>query len=440
MDAALKNALLDLIKQIADVGKDGKWSQIRISLRPKVYEELVKKLLRDDAQTIKLALIRALDDNKITMDEWRKIGLNWVRSHTTDPFAKDVLASLNDGKITKNEAVAIAVKWAQSSTDNADIKNLLGLIKGNGFDVDGAKKLLIKYLQGSGLAGIATAVENALTTGKVTSRDVFLMLASWAAISGEEGLADILEQLKNAPPEEVILGWLANRIGAAINKPAADVTAFFDLVRQEGELVEQQDWLGAISLLMGTVHFEFGKDLLDALRDGKFKEFIIKEMASLLQGFAGNEAQSLAASIVGIITGTQSLFATAPESDAASVLTSAVALERWRSIREVLYLARLAVFSETSVVSTDPQGRPNVFAAAAIRFVTPLHELLPAGTKQEKKEDYADTVTRFLDVQFAGRMRPFNDVSAMETDDLSPDSTVPCSMLYFKVRERRITA
>lgn len=180
----LENALRSLVQELPAAIRTQNWEALEDDARQDVYKAVANVLLGKDNQTIAKALLNALADNRITPAEWRGILLNWAGTRVgNDPIAKDVLQAFSDGVLSKEEVIGILIKWARTQIKNDAI---VGVIDGVStfFNAPGAQKALTDYLAHAGLPDtIAQGISNAIATGKLTTQQIFQMLAAWASLS-----------------------------------------------------------------------------------------------------------------------------------------------------------------------------------------------------------------------------------------------------------------
>jgi hypothetical protein len=254
------------------------------------------------------------------------------------------------------------------------------------------------------------------------------MIASWAAAAGDAELAEIIGKFDPKRPEQALIAWLSGQVPEQVGKVL--------------EAISQEKWIALVGLIIGNLIPGLDADLITSLASGTLREEAIKRLTDYLKQQGADHAGDIATAVMDMVTGARSLFAEGPEEDAAAFLNTPQRVALWRECREVIYMTQLACSGE-AIVSGDPQARPHVFRAAAIRFTTPLDKIVPAKADQKYREVLCNTLTAFLDVHFGKRMRSFNSdgvlvVAASEFVPQASGHIADCSVIYDKVNGRLV--
>lgn len=488
-------AVLDAAAKVPGASLGANWRGLAAAIRARISAEIAERLVQRDKGTVSAALQAALQDGGIGRDDWKPVLLAWASDRVKDSEKLSFLAGgLEDGKLSREEVVAAVAAWARTQVDDEVALSLLktledgqladgelkgallaaaaelagdsevaealraaltdgrlgrdeavsvvlswgrrqirdetlrglfsameGILRG-GTDRPRAQEILGRVLRAGGLDdGTVQAVLTAVTDGSLDAAELLLILSTWSVAAGGGDVSQITAQLNPEDPlasaEVVLQGGLPQGAQGLVRK------------------VLDGDWLGVLSAILGTLELGLGGRLLRTLLGGRFREQAVRELTKLLERAGLEQAGTVANAVVDIATGARSLFAEGEEAD--SGLDSPAEIALWREIRQVLYMARLATFGGP-LVPTGPQDRPHIFAAAAIRFRTPLSALVPQGADDEARKRFCDTVTAFLDRQFGSRMkRRFQDepVLAIDLTDLRPDGN-SCRIVFIKVRRR----
>ncbi|MCC5613238.1 hypothetical protein LC612_42820, partial [Nostoc sp. CHAB 5834] len=368
LDPAIREVLLEAVSEVlkdTEFDLNSRWKDLTENLKEKIYAQAIKKLLGSDETTVAQALLIALQDDEIKSKEWRDILTAWANAHVgQDEVAQDLIVVLNDAKITTVEAVRVGVKWAKRQVNDRTVQALLDGISATGFDEAAAWDALKVFLKNAGIPtdisdGLINAVE---VDRKIGKKELFQLLAAFAATAKQEELVQFINRLQNEPPQTVVIAFLNSRLPQEVNGLLEKIIAL--------------DWPALISFILGLAKIELGAEVIGKLLEGKVQNFVVKLMTDFLAKQGVGHAGDVASTIVDLVTGARSLFATGPEPDAPA-LTSPARIVLWQEIRETIYLCQLFL-NEGSVVSTDPMAPPHVFQSAKIRFGTPAHKLVGA--------------------------------------------------------------
>ncbi len=428
LDKQLVDALRAAVEQAVQGPWNGNWQALQGDLKTKAYQATVETLVGKDKQTLSSAILKALNDDTISRDEWRSVAVAWATGQTANPLARDLLGALDDGELTREELVQIAVKWAQGRTSSQPVRDLLAGVSAGGFDQAAAWNALRSYLneRSSLPAEVVAAVIDAVEgPDEISVQDVLAVLAAWAAAAGDADFGEIIKKLGTDDPGKAVIAWINGRL-------PVDLEAVL-------RAVGKQDWLGLGALILGWLEPGLAADLVTSLAQGKLREEAVTQLSKYLAAHGAEHAGDIATAIVDLVTGARSLFAEGPEGDAPAVLDTPARVALWRECREVIYLTQLEC-SGGAIVSGDPQACPHVFRAAAIRFTTPLHGLVPQGSTLEHRERFCGILTAYLDAHFGRRMRAaFHSTgdNALQAYELvAGGPTRQCSRVFHGVNQR----
>lgn len=501
---SVRLAIIDAVAKVPGAALDGNWPGVSGTLRDRIYAAVAERLLQRDRGTVATALTTALEDGSIARDEWKQILLGWAGERIQDSDKLSFLAKgLEDGKLTREEVIAAVTAWARTQVDDEAALALLGTLEDGrleGGELKGAllaaaaelagdsevaqalrsgladdslsrgdvvavvvvwgkrqirdetlrslftalagiaaggtkeaaaQEVLARVLQGTGVD--AEAVLAAVRDGRLNATQILLILATWSAAAGHLELADLARLLGEdgagdplAAAEALLQGGLPNGAQALFDKLLAG------------------DWVGVLSVLLGTLELGLGGRLLRGLAGGRLREVALKKLTELLEKAGLQQAGAVAGAILDIVSGARTLFAEGEDADAG--FRSPLELTIWREIRQVLYMAQLATFGG-ALVPSGAQDRPHIFQAAAIRFRTPLPQLVPADASEAQKQEYCNVVTAFLDEQLGDRMgkerflAPPHPSLAITVTSLTPSPNAgTASSIFAEVRSRIVAA
>jgi len=505
--SSVKDAIVDAAAKVPGTALDSNWSGVPGPLRDRIYAALAERLLQRDRGTVATALARALQDGSIAEDEWRQIllawageriqdsgklsflakGLEdgklsreeviaavaaWARSQVDDEAALALLRKLEDGRLeggelqgallaaaaelagdsevaqtlrtaladnrlSREEAIAVIVAWGKRQIPDEVLRTLFAALAGiatGGTNEAAAREVLARVLQGTGVN--AEAVLAAVQEGRLSAGGILLLLSTWSVAAGHSELSELSRLLAETGQGGDPLAAAEALLQAGL--PEGAQTLFDKLLAG--------DWVGVLSVLLGTLELGLGGRLLRGLAGGRLRDAALKKLTELLQKAGLQQAGSVAGAILDIVAGTRSLFAEGEATD--SGLKNPKDLALWREIRQVLYMAQLATFGG-AIVPSGAQDRPHIFQAAAIRFRTPLPQLVPADAGEDKKKEFANVVTAFLDHQLGERMgkdrflAPPRKALVITVTSLTPPPSGPApmvSIIYLEVRSRIASA
>lgn len=414
------------------------WSQIHanVNLRGQIYEIIVGELLSTDPSTIGRSLLDVVSDGSVTSEELREIVQSWALAQAGgDQVLKDLIQALSDDKLTAQEVAAVSLTWAKRQATEPRVKAFLSVVVtgSGGLSVDPAKakELLIAYLgDRSGLpASVTKPIADAVKAGTFKAEQFFAIVAGWATASGEDRLADLLRALSEQGQSTgdallVLASWLS------------DVPK--DDLQQVLELIAQKKFTHLAALIVGSLGDGLGISLLRQVLEGKFEEAAEKALGEFLKKAGVNEFDDLAKALVDLATGARSLFAR-PETETLPFGNNAAAVAVWHETQEVMYFAQLFVGDAIGgIVSTDPQAVPHLIRASALKFNTPLSNLVADPSKKPQREEVVDTLTLMLDRHFRGRIIPFGNSRVLAEKDFRAGSNINCGSVVAQVFARWI--
>jgi hypothetical protein len=488
-------AILDAVAKIPGAVLGGNWKGLAAAVRARVYAEVAERLLQGDRGTVAAALLAilqggqidrdactqillawagdrvkdsdklsflagGLEDGRLTREEVIAAVAAWARTQVDDEVALSLLKTLEDGQLDagklkeallaaaadlagdsevaaalrdaladgrlgRDEAVQVIVAWGQRQIRDETLRALFTALAGivsTGSDRPRARDVLARVLQASGLdAGTVQAVLAAVEDGRLDPAELLLVLATWSAAAGGD------------------LGGLAGQIGGGDPLAAAEALLQRGLPQDAQTLLQKvlaEDWLGVLSAVLGTLELGLGGRLLRQLVGGRFRDQALRELTRLLEKTGLEQSGTIASVILDIAVGVRSLFAEGEEADSGLKKPADIAL--FREVRQVLFMAQLATFGGP-LVPTGAQDRPHLFAAASIRFRTPIHDLVPEDTGEDTKKLFCNTVTAFLDRHFGARMRRRfleEPVLAIDLNDLRPEDPSTVRAVFVKVQMR----
>ena len=409
----------------------GDFAALSDTVQRQIYSGIATALLGNDQTATARALLDALrNDGTI---RWVDILRAWASELAgSDPIKQDILKALADGTLSQEEIASILIKWVKNNI--ADPK-IVAAIDGIAtiYNVPGAQKALQDYLLHAGFPDPATATSilKSIADGQITPRQVLQVLAAWAAASGQEDFARILEtpelQSSTATPEQKILAVIGQRLPSDVQ----------DILKK----LLDDDWSGLLAIVLGALVPGLGSKALADIESGNYRQLVIDRLAGLLKDAGVKEQQTvpLLDALIDLATGARSLFAL-PEDQTLDLSPTEIAI--WQEIRSVIYIAQLAC-KKGDLVPTDAQAQPNIFIAANIRFTTPLHDLVPSNASTQVRDEFRATLTRFVDIYFGDRMNTrFQETNSSVVPDtaLVPDAGQTCEdlfgIIYNKIRRK----
>ncbi len=417
----VKDAVVDAAGNAVPGGMPaGRWSGLSGAVRDLIYAKVAERLMEVDNGTVSAALLDALADGRLERDEIKGALLTAAAERAGGTEVAALLReALEAGPLNRQTAIRVIVAWGQSRIQDEALRSLFtelaGLVgTGSGSN---AGEILDRVLRPSGIdAAVVGRVLGAVGDRRLDASEiVFLLTTLAAAAGGTASLAGAGSPLAKA--EAVLQAGLPKGAEALLRK------------------IVEEDWLGVLSALLGTLEVGVGGSLLRQLLGGELRGKAVSKLTELLEKAGLDEAGTVANAIVDIATGARSLFAESEE--AGSGLTRPAEIALFREVRQVFFMAQLATFGGP-LVPTGPDARPHIFAAAAIRFRTPLHALIPEDTNEETKQLFCNTTTAFLDRRFGSRMSslfqdPERPVLAFDLDDLRPEDTSTVRSVFEKL-------
>lgn len=501
--ANVRLAILDVVAKLPGVTLDGNWSGVLGTLRSRAYAAVAERLLQRDRGTVASALTTALQDGSVGRNEWKDILLAWARDRVQDSDKLSLLAQgLEDGRLSREEVLAAVTAWARTQVDDEAALTLLRTLEdGQLGDGELRAALLAAAAELAGDSEVAEALRSALADGQVGRADAVAVIVAWGRrqiqdeslralfttfaemVTGggaprqraEEALARVLQgtgvdaaavlavvrdgRLDAAELLLILATWSSaaghrevEDLAALVRQlPQNDPVAAAEALLQAGlppgapalfEKLLAGDWTGVLSVLLGTLELGLAGRLLRGLAGGRLRDVALRELTGLLERAGLAQPGTVAKAILDIVTGTRSLFAEGEEAD--SGLRNPLELAIWREIRQAIYMAQLATFGG-ALVPTGAQARPHIFQAAAIRFRTPLNQLVPDDATEDQKKEFCNTLTAFLDRQLGDRMgrdlflAPPRPALVITVTSLTPQQNgqiANASIIFSEVRSR----
>jgi len=419
--STVKDAVVDAAGNAVPGGMPaGRWSGLSEAVRGLIYAKVAERLMEVDNGTVSAALLDALADGGLEKNEIKGALLIAAAERAGGTEVAALLReALEAGPLNRQTAIRVIVAWGQSRIQDEALRSLfteLAGIVGTGSGLN-AGEILDRVLRPSGIdAAVVGRVLGAVRDRRLDASEiVFLLTTLSAAAGGTASLASTGTPLAKA--EAVLQAGLPKGAEALLRK------------------IVEEDWLGVLSAQLGTLEVGVGGSLLKQLLGGELRGKAVSKLTELLEKAGLDEAGTVANAIVDIASGARSLFAEGEEADSGLRKPAEIAL--FREVRQVLYMAQLATFGGP-IVPTEAMARPHIFAAAAIRFRTPLHDLVPADTTEAKKDLFCDTATRFLDRRFGSRMTsrfldPPRPALAFDPRDLRPEDTSNVRSVFEKL-------
>ncbi|HWM94255.1 MAG TPA: hypothetical protein VN493_26100 [Thermoanaerobaculia bacterium] len=405
----VKDAIVDAAGNAVPGGMPaGRWSGLSGAVRDLIYAKVAERLMEVDNGTVSSALLDALADGRLERDEIKGALLTAAAERAGGTEVAALLReALEAGPLNRQTAIRVIVAWGQSRIQDEALRSLFGElagIVGSGSGLN-AEEILDRVLRASTIdPAIAGRVLGAVRDGRLDASEiVFLLTALAAAAGGTASLAGAGSPLAKA--EAVLQAGLPKGAEALLRKTL------------------DEDWLGVLSAMLGSLEAGVGGSLLRRLLGGELRGRAVSKLTELLEKAGLDEAGTVADAIVDIASGARGLFAEGEDAD--SGLEKPAELALWREVRQAFYMAQLATFGGP-LVPTGAMDRPHIFAAAAIRFLTPLHSLVPEDADDLTKRRYCNAVTASLDQQLRPRLEPTfaaDGVLAVTPTDLRPDSS-----------------
>jgi len=353
-------------QHLKDVLGGASWPPSQQEILNMAHKQVAGWLAGDNA-AIKKAITDALQDNSLTEKELAGIltlaAQNWLKDKFFgNDFVQRLIDALSDGKLSASEIADVAAELIAKRTDIGDpLKQLLKSAVDGHLSRDEIETALLVWVKQKA-PGLEVKLQQLLdSSDPVNLRSVIMLAVSFLIVE---------EKITN--PVSTIDKQIKGVVDALKNYANGDLV---DLI----QALVDKNYVTAAKVVLKKLGVATIEDaVIKQILDGKYAEvaqdFLAKALKREITGINEEQAAGLADAIIKIVSGKLELIPAKSEQE--SLQLNNWQYDIWIRIRKVLYAAKMAL-NRGAIVPSDPMAQPHVFAAASIRFDTPVNSLAP---------------------------------------------------------------